>query len=64
MLHAGLEALQLLFTPDRLMWMGVGVFLGIVVGILPGLSCNELRRFVRVGARPAPVADQVSRDPA
>jgi putative tricarboxylic transport membrane protein len=38
MLQAGLDALQILFTPDRLMWMAVGVFLGIVVGILPGLG--------------------------
>lgn len=38
MLEAGLEALALLFTIERLSWLLFGVLIGIVVGILPGMG--------------------------
>lgn len=38
MLDAGLEALLTLFTLERLMWLGVGILLGTLVGLLPGMG--------------------------
>src|SRR5690606_30059375 len=38
MLEAGLDALLTLFTPERLLWLCVGILLGTLVGLLPGLG--------------------------
>ena len=38
MLHAALEAINLLFEPARLAILAAGVIIGLVIGALPGLS--------------------------
>jgi putative tricarboxylic transport membrane protein len=38
MLHAALEALSLILEPTRLMIMTAGVFLGLSLGVIPGLG--------------------------
>lgn len=38
MTHAALDALGQLFQPQTLMWLGLGVLIGMITGLLPGLS--------------------------
>ena len=38
MLDLVLQALQTLFTPDHFIFLLLGVFLGLVIGVFPGLG--------------------------
>ena len=38
MFEVGLEAMQLIIQPERLLWMFLGIAVGLVIGILPGLG--------------------------
>ena len=47
MLDMAVKAAAIVFDPNRLMFLAIGVFMGLVVGVIPGIGLPPLSMVMR-----------------